>query len=316
MDPELSVVLPIFEEAECLPSLLAELRVELSATGRRYEIVCIDDGSRDATPEVLAKAAAGDPAIRVITFSRNFGKEAALHAGIEAVRGQAAIVLDADGQHPPSTISTMVELWEDGYEVVDARKRSRGAEGAFYRAGAKLFNALVGGGSEARLFGASDFKLLGTAALTALRGLPERTRFFRGLVQWIGFRTASVEFDVAERRGGRTGWSRLGLIFYALGNVVSYSTFPLVLIALTGAASTGFGALLGGIALWDWATGSAVSGFTTVILMLMIFSGLILISLGTLALYVSRLYDEVKGRPLYVVRSDTGSGASSARAHS
>ena len=202
MDPELSVVLPIFEEAECLPSLLAELRAELSATGRRYEIVCIDDGSRDATPEVLAKAAAGDPSIRVITFSRNFGKEAALHAGIEAVRGQAAIVLDADGQHPPSTISTMVELWEDGYEVVDARKRSRGEEGPLYRAGAKLFNALVGGRDEARLFGGSDFKLLGAEALTALRSLPERTRFFRGLVHSIGYSLNMHDISIKYRYDG------------------------------------------------------------------------------------------------------------------
>lgn len=305
MDVELSVILPIFEEAECLPSMLGELREILDATGRGYEIVCVDDGSQDGTDRVLARAAAADPRLRVVTFSRNFGKEAALHAGLERARGEAALVLDADGQHPPSLIPAMLELWDDGHEVVVARKRRRGREGALYRLGAAMFHRLVGPGAGADLVGASDFVLLGGPALEALRALPERSRFFRGLVHWIGFRTAEVEFDVAPRRGGRTGWGRLALARYALNGIVSYTTAPLVAIAAIGVASTAIGGVLGAIALFDWLTGRAVSGFTTVILMGMISSGLILTGLGAQSLYLSRLFDEVKARPLYLVRPET-----------
>jgi glycosyltransferase involved in cell wall biosynthesis len=300
---ELSVVLPVFDEVAALRGALDALRRVLEPLGRPYELICIDDGSRDGSGALLDALAAADPRLVVIHFSRNFGKEAALHAGLEAARGDAAVFLDADLQHPPELVPLMVELWaEQGFEVVEGRKRHRGDESAVYRGLAALFYRLLGSATRVDMRGASDFVLLDRAALEALKGLPERNRFFRGLVQWIGFRTTHVEFDVGPRRGGGSGWSAWRLLRYGVDGILSFTTFPLVLIALVGLVTTLLGSSLGFIALYHWATGSAVSGFTTVILMSLIFSGLILVSLGTVSLYLARLVEEVKGRPLYIAR--------------
>lgn len=304
MGVELSVVLPVFDEAAGLRGALDALRHVLEPLGRPYELLCVDDGSRDGSGELLDALAAEDPRIVVIHFSRNFGKEAALHAGLEAARGDAAIFLDADLQHPPALVPLMLELWaEQGFEVVEGRKRRRGHESALYRGLAGLFYRLLGSATRVDMRGASDFVLLDRAALEALKRLPERNRFFRGLVQWIGFRTTSVEFDVAPRRSGDSGWGAWRLLRYGVDGILSFTTFPLVLIALAGLVTTLLGSSLGFIALYHWATGAAVSGFTTVILMSLIFSGLILVSLGTVSLYLARLVEEVKGRPLYIVRA-------------
>lgn len=309
MSVELSVVLPIYNEAASLREALARLEPTLAALGRGYEIVCIDDGSTDATGDVLDALALRMPSLRVIHFTRNFGKEAALDAGLRAARGEAAIFLDADLQHPPELIPQMVELWrEHGYDVVDARKRVRGDESGSYRLFSALFNRLLGAATATDMRGASDYKLLSREAIDALAGLPERNRFFRGLVQWIGFRTVRVEFDVEPRRGGESAWGRLALLRYGVDSILSFTTAPLVLIAAAGVATTGVGSVLGCIALYQWATGAAVSGFTTVILMLLLFSGIILASLGTMSLYLARLFEEVKGRPLYVVRAPAKPG--------
>ncbi len=302
MEVEISVVLPVFEEADCLPAMLAELRSVLTAIDRSYEIICVDDGSRDRTPDVLAREAAADRALRVVTFTRNFGKDAALQAGIDVARGDAAVLLDADGQHPPALIPSMLDLWDEGHEVVTARKRSRGRESLGYRLAATLFHHSLGAGHEG--MASSDYTLLARPALDALRGLPERTRYFRGLVHWIGFRTAEVEFDVDPRLGGTTGFSRWRLFRHALDGIVSFTTAPLTAIAAAGAGATLFGGVLGVIALFDWMTGRAVSGFTTVILMIMFSSGIILTSLAAQSLYLSRLFEEVKQRPLYLVRPE------------
>lgn len=301
---ELSVVVPVFDEARGIVALLDTLRGVLDTLQRPYEIVCVDDGSADGGGALLDAIAHDDPRVVPIHFSRNFGKEAALHAGLEAARGEAAIFLDADLQHPPELIPLMVELWaEQGYEVVEGRKRRRGKESTAYRILAGLFYRLLGSATDADMLGASDFVLLDRQACEALRRLPERTRFFRGLVHWIGFRTTSVEFDVAPRRSGGSGFRAWPLLRYGIDSVLSFTTLPLVLIALAGLATTVLGSSLGFIALYHWATGVAVSGFTTVILMNLMFSGLILVSLGTMALYLARLVEEVKGRPLYIVRA-------------
>jgi polyisoprenyl-phosphate glycosyltransferase len=305
---ELSIVLPIYNEAAGIRGALDRLDATLAGLGRPYEIVCVDDGSTDQTPILLDALAEAMPHLRVVRFTRNFGKEAALHAGLRSARGEAAIFMDADLQHPPELIPQMVELWaEEGFDVVDARKRERGQEGRLYRLLAGVFYRLLAGATDADMFGASDYKLLSRSAMDALAALPERNRFFRGLVEWIGFRTARVAFDVEPRRRGQSRWGRLALLRYAIDSILSFTTFPLVLIAVAGVVTTGIGSVLGGIALYQWATGAAVSGFTTVILMLLIFSGLILVSLGTMSLYLGRLFEEVKRRPLYVVNRPTKS---------
>jgi dolichol-phosphate mannosyltransferase len=267
------------------------------------ELICVDDGSTDGSGECLDRLSAADRRIRVVHFTRNFGKEAALQAGLEAARGDAAIFMDADLQHPPELIPQLVELWRDGgYDVVEARKRSRGEEGRLYRGLTWLFNGLMSRATGAGMHGASDYKLLARPAIDALAQLPERHRFFRGLVHWIGFEHASVEFDVDPRESGQPSFRASDLLRYAFDGFLSFSTLPLVVIATAGVATTAFGAVLGAVALWHFATGVAVSGFTTVILLQVIFSGLILASLGTIALYLGRLFEEVKGRPLYLVR--------------
>ena len=229
---ELSVVVPVFDEAPGIRAALDALRAVLDGLGRPYEIVCVDDGSSDGSAELLDAMALEDERIVAIHFSRNFGKEAALHAGLEAARGEAAIFLDADLQHPPELIPLMVELWaEQGYEVVEGRKRRRGRERVSYRLLAGLFYRLLGSATRADMLGASDFVLLGREAMDALRRLPERTRFFRGLVHWIGFRTTQVEFDVSPRHTGGSAWRLFPLLRYGVDSVLSFTTVPLLLIA-------------------------------------------------------------------------------------
>jgi dolichol-phosphate mannosyltransferase len=302
---DLSVVVPVFNEVSGIEAAISRLRGVLDGLDlASYELVCVDDGSTDGSGECLDRLCASDQRVRVVHFTRNFGKEAALQAGLEATRGDAAIFMDADLQHPPELIPQLVELWRDGgYDVVEARKRSRGDEGLLYRGLAWLFNGLMSRATGAGMHGASDYKLLARPALDALAQLPERHRFFRGLVHWIGFEHTSVEFDVDPRESGQPSFRPIDLLRYAFDGFLSFSTLPLVMIATAGVATTAFGALLGAVALWHFATGVAMSGFTTVILLQVIFSGLILASLGTIALYLGRLFEEVKGRPLYLVRA-------------
>ncbi len=303
MSIELSVVLPIFNEAQNLAPLLDRIRAALDPLEIGYEIVCVDDGSTDETADRLATLSVADPRVRPLLLTRNFGKEAALEAGLESAVGEAAVFLDADLQHPPELIPQMVELWrEQGVDVVDACKRSRGDEGPLHRAAAKLFHALLGASVDRDLRGSSDFKLLSRDAIDTIASLPERTRYFRGLVHWIGFETARLEFDVEARSAGTTGWSRLALLRYGIDSLLSFTTLPLVIIAVAGLGTTVVGAMLGCVALYQWATGTAVSGFTTVIGLLTLFSGLILSSLGTMSLYLARLVEEAKARPLFLIR--------------
>ena len=315
MSVALSVVLPIYNEAAGIRASLEALLATLDGLGHRYEILCIDDGSSDGTDRILDELSCARPELVVIHFSRNFGKEAALHAGLQEARGEAAVFMDADLQHPTDLLPLMVELWsEGGYDVVEGRKRERGDESLLYRGLARIFYHLLGTATRSDMLGTSDYVLLARPAIEGLKQLPERNRFFRGLVHWIGFRTTAVEFDVPPRAAGASRWSTLQLLRYGLDSLLSFTTFPLVVIAVAGLVTTLLGSVLGGIALYHYATCVAVSGFTTVILMIFIFSGLILISLGTMSLYLARLFEEAKGRPLYLVRraSKTLTGASSA----
>jgi polyisoprenyl-phosphate glycosyltransferase len=300
----LSVVVPVYNEADTLPLLVERICAAIEPLEIGFEILCVDDGSRDATPAVLATLSQDHPQVRCVSFTRNFGKEAALQAGLRLARGEAAVFMDADLQHPPELIPRMVEIWrDDGADVVDARKRARGRAGALARAGGRVFNLMLGAAVDDDMAGSSDFKLLSREAMDALLTLPERRRFFRGLVHWIGFRTVRLDFDVEHRSAGRSRWSRLALLRYAIDNLISFTTFPLALIATLGLATTVFGAALGALALAQWVRGVALSGFTTVIVLIAGSSGLILTSLGVIALYLARIFEEIKGRPIFMIRS-------------
>ncbi|HTQ43719.1 MAG TPA: glycosyltransferase family 2 protein [Polyangiaceae bacterium] len=300
--PEISVVLPVYDEEETIGAAIDAIRRQLVALGASFEIVAVDDGSRDRTLENLEKLASADEHVRVVPLSRNFGKEAALAAGLDAAQGRAVIVMDADLQHPPELIPQLVSLWREGNEVVSAVKQSRGSEGLLYGAMSGLFNTMMGSAAGGSFRGASDFKLLDREVIDALAQCPERNRFFRGLVTWVGFRTAQLPFDVQKRAGGRTKWSGTGLIRYSMRNLIAFTALPLRLVATAGFVTLVLAAGLAVQTLWRYLSGRAVSGFTTVILLQLILGGLLLTSIGVIALYIAEIYAEVKERPMYLVK--------------
>lgn len=314
MSPDISVVLPMRDEAANLERALELVTAQLEALGRTFEIICIDDGSVDATTELLEQAVRRDERVRAVHFTRNFGKEAALAAGLDVASGQAVILLDADLQHPPDLIPSMVRKWEEGFDVVEAvksvshgnRSRSFG-----YRFGSAAFYALMGTAARERLDGSSDFKLLDRQVVDTLCSFPERNRFFRGLVAWVGFRVARLPFEVQQRTSGSTRWSLAQLVRYAVRNVVSFSSAPLRFVAWMGFIILFLAVALGVNTFWHWYEGTAVTGFTTVILAVLGLGGLILLSLGIVAAYLAQMYDEQKARPVYVVRRPRSAGKAS-----
>lgn len=305
MTPVISVVLPMLNEAPNVARVLAHVIEELETVGRTFELICIDDGSTDATVALLNEVSQRDRRVSVLSLSRNFGKESAVAAGLDAARGEAVIVLDADLQHPPELISTMISKWDEGFEVVEGVKESdggRGDESFVYKVCAAAFYALIGKAAGERLRGSSDFKLLDREVVQTLAQFPERHRFFRGLVAWVGFSVAQIPFRVNARTAGRSKWGVLPLARYAVRNVISFSSTPLRLVAWIGSATLLLAAVLGVQTLWNWRTGVAITGFTTVILVVLWLGGLILLSLGVIAVYLAQMFDEQKGRPIYVVR--------------
>lgn len=316
-NPELSIIVPAFDEAEALRHTIPAIVAEVETTGRSFELLVVDDGSRDGTGALLWALSGDDARIVPVTLARNFGKEAAMQAGLDAARGRAAILMDADLQHPPSLIPEMVRMWEAGHAVVDGVKVRRARESAPRRMFAALFNRLLGKTLPvgADFGGASDFKLLDREVIEALCACPERGRFFRGLVAWVGFRHGRVEFECAERAGGRTKWRPGALLRYSLGNLMAFSSAPLRAVAVAGFGVVLLGTLLALQTLWRYFAGEAVTGFTTVIVVMVIFSGAILLALGVIALYLAQMYEEQKARPLYVLSRNAPAAQRTARGH-
>jgi len=309
--PVLSVVLPCLNEGSHLARSLATLCGVLEGLGLAHELVVVDDGSSDDTWAVLAREARTRPNLRAVRLSRRFGKEQALVAGLERARGAGVLVMDADLQHPPALIPAMVKAWrEEGFEVVEAVKTRRGAEPLFARLGARLFYPLFRRLSGFDLEGASDFKLLDRRVLEAWSAMGERNVFFRGMSAWLGFRRKRLDFEVAPRAGGSSGWSPLRLLRLAANGITAFSTAPIHLITLLGCLFLLFSIGLGLQTLYNYRYGGAQTGFTTVIVLVLMVGSLILISLGVIGLYVARIYEEVKHRPRYVVRDELeGDGA-------
>ncbi|HET8945850.1 MAG TPA: glycosyltransferase family 2 protein [Candidatus Polarisedimenticolia bacterium] len=300
--PVLSIVLPVHDEAAVLKETIGRLRDVLAPLGRTFEILVVDDGSTDGSGAACAALAAQDPRLVLVTLTRRFGKEAALAAGLQAARGDAVVLMDADLQHPPDLLPEMVRRWDAGCDVVEAVRREGGPQGIPHRILARAFYALLGRAVGRDLQGATDFKLLDRQAVEALLACGERNRFFRGLVAWIGFTTAEVPFDPPGRHGGRSKWSFRDLLGYSVRSLLAFTSLPLRIVAGAGLVMVLLGALLAVQTLWNWSSGRAVSGFTTVILVELILGGLILTSLGVIAAYLALLYEEQKGRPLYLVR--------------
>lgn len=297
-----SVVVPVFNESEVIVSCLSALQDTLNSTNYDYEIIVVDDGSTDSTSQKVEQAALGDSKIVTIQLSRNFGKESALAAGLESSRGDSVIFLDADLQHPPRLIPEMLAKWEEGFDIVNAKKVHRGRESTIYRGAALLFNLGMSRAVGSQFSGASDYKLIDRQVVEALKCCPERNRFFRGLVSWVGFKSVDIDFDVENRVGGSTKWSRLSLLKYSLSNFIAFSSLPLRLVAYAGFITTGIGLVLLFQTLYNYLTGQAVTGFTTVIAVQVLIGGMILVALGVIAIYLGKMYQEQKARPIFIVR--------------
>lgn len=306
----LSIVVPLHNEAESVSRLVHEVAAALK--DRPYELLAVDDGSTDETLDALYRLAEEDARVVPVVLSRNFGKEAALSAGLEAARGDAVVLMDGDLQHPPEVIPELVAKWEQGFEVVNAVKADRGQEGVLYRACAAVFYRLLGASVRERMDGQSDFKLLDRQVVDAVLACDERNRFFRGLVAWLGFQVAEVPFTVQARHAGSTSFSLLGLVRYSVKSLIAFSSAPLLSIAWVGFLTMGAAALLALQTFYNWWSGAALDGFTTVILAVLIMGGVILLCQGVISLYLAVIYDELKGRPLFVVRKDARSQTSQA----
>lgn len=312
--PELSVVLPCLNEGAHLERSLATLAGVLDGLGLAYELVVVDDGSSDDTWAVLERCAAARPNLRALRLSRRFGKELALTAGLERARGAGVLVMDADLQHPPALIPAMVRAWrEERYDVVEAIKAKRGEEPLLARLGAGVFYPLFRRLSGFDLEGASDFKLLDRRVLDAWNSMGERNVFFRGMSAWLGFRRKELAFEVAPRAGGTSGWSPWRLLRLGVNGITSFSTAPIHLITAIGLLFLAFSIGLGLQTLYNKLSGRAETGFTTVIVLVLMVGSLILLGLGVIGLYVARIYEEVKGRPRYVIQDEAGGGEGSAR---
>ena len=307
----LSLAIPCYNEASNLDALLARCIANLDVLGLRWEILLIDDGSRDSTALQLAHWAAREPRVRALLLSRNFGKEAALSAGLDAARGETVVLMDADLQHEPELIATMLQRWQAGADVVYARRKDRRDEPRFKRVFTHLFYRLLNA-THPRVKippDAGDFRLLDRHVVDALKSLPEHNRFMKGMYAWVGFRAEELPYTPRARASGQSHYNLHSLLSLSLSGMTAFTTWPLRAASVIGVnlALLAFG--YGGYLVLDyWLFGAEVSGWTTIVVSTMLFSGVQLLSLGILGEYIARIYEEVKGRPLYIVSRRLGQG--------
>ena len=301
----LSVVIPAYQEEKNIPEITREAAGVLEQAGIDYEMILVDDGSRDGTYAAMQAAAAENARIRGVRLSRNFGKEAAMLAGLETARGDCCVILDADMQHPPDILPEMVRLWQGGAKIVQGVKAGRGRENPFYKVCARAFYGAISRFTGIDFRHSSDYRLLDRRIIDILVALPEKNRFFRGLSVYYGFPQAEVEFSVNPRRFGDRNWRTTKLIAYAIDSVSSFTAFPLQITTGLGAVMLVVFLVLGLQTLYNYGAGRAVEGFTTVILLLLFIASALSISLGVIGHYIGKIYEEVKARPPYIIEKDT-----------
>ncbi|MBO5544137.1 MAG: glycosyltransferase family 2 protein [Oscillospiraceae bacterium] len=301
----LTVILPAYNEEKMIRTAAETISGLLDDAKIPFELLFVDDGSRDSTWREIQSAARQDPRVRGLHFSRNFGKEAAMFAGLEKAAGACCVVIDCDLQHPPEKIIEMYRLWQEGFEVVEGIKSDRGEETAFHRFASKRFYDLISLATGMDMASSSDFKLLDRKVVDALNAMPERNVFFRALSFWVGFRKTEVHYEVRERTAGVSKWSTKSLIRYAITNIGSFSSAPLHIVTILGLVMLVVMVVFGIISLVQKITGVALGGFTTVILLLLFIGSILMISLGIIGYYIARIYDEIKGRPRYIIAADT-----------
>lgn len=306
--PVLSVVVPIYNEESNIPALLSRLRGCLGELGLTYEIICVNDGSRDASLARLTDYRQSDPRLKIIDFSRNFGKEIALTAGLDYARGQAVVFIDADLQDPPELIGELVAKWREGFEVVYGTRRSRRGDSFFKRLTAYLFYRTLGKMSPLPIpANTGDFRLLDRRAAEALKRLPERTRFMKGLFAWVGYRQTAVYFDREPRFQGTSKWNYWKLWNFALDGIISFSLVPLKVWTYLGLIISFISLVYASfLVLRTLILGIDVPGYASLMVAILFLGGVQLISLGVLGEYLGRVYEEVKARPLYLARDVYG----------
>lgn len=301
MDKMLSVVLPAYNEELIIKKTAQVIGEILKKEDIPYELVFVNDGSADGTWKKIEEIRETDSHIKGVCFSRNFGKESAVSAGLAQAEGSCVAVMDCDLQHPPETLVTMYRLWESGYQVVEGVKASRGKESFIHKMFAKTFYKIISDATGIDMSRASDFKLLDRQAVDEYLKMPERNVFFRALSSWVGFRTTYVEFDVQEREAGQSKWSFKSLVRYAVNNIASFSAAPMQIVTFCGIIFFLFAFIIGIQSLYMYFAGQAMEGFTTVILLLLIIGSILMFSLGVIGYYIAKIYDEVKMRPRYII---------------
>lgn len=302
LDSKLVVVIPVYQEGSHIKQSIATIANILLNHHIPYEFILIDDGSKDDSWQQMEELASSNQHVIALRLSRNFGKESALCAGLEYADGDMVLVMDADLQHPPELIPQMVEAWRlGGYDVVEGIKNSRGKENPLYRSLAHLFYFIIYKTSDVNLDKASDFKLMDRKVVQAWKEMPERAVFFRGMSAWVGFSRKQINFDVAERASGKSKWSFIRLVRLAVNAITSYTSLPLHLITILGIIMFIGGLILGVQTLFMKFSGRATDGFTTVILLLLLVGSSIMISLGIIGIYLTKIYKEVKARPRYLI---------------
>lgn len=302
----LSVVIPAYNEAGAILQAVQGVGTVLHDAGILYELIFVDDGSVDDTWKEITLAAEQDSAVRGVSFSRNFGKEAAIFAGMEAAAGDCCAVMDCDLQHPPEKLPEMYALWQQGWEVVNGVKADRGQESGFHRFAAKSFYKMMSKAVGIDMSQASDFKLMDRRVVKTLLALSEHKTFFRALAAWVGFHATEVAFHVEERTVGDTHWSARSLFRYAVSNIASYSSAPMQIVTVLGALTLLLSLALGVQTLINWVRGRAADGFTTVIILMLLIGSILMISLGIIGYYIAQIFIEVKARPRYLVARACG----------
>ena len=299
----LSIVIPSYNEEKNIENTANVVSGILEENNIDYELVFVNDGSKDRTWEILSSLAKEREHIVAVNFSRNFGKESAIFAGLEVAKGDACVLMDCDLQHPPEVVVEMYNVWKNNdVDVVEGRKKDRGKENPVYKWFSLMFYKMIQDSSGLDMKAASDFKLLDRKAVDAINSMPERLTFFRAMSSWVGFKTEKVYFEVADRAEGESKWSVKSLFKYAINSITSFTSAPLQLVTVFGIITFIISVILGIDTLVKKMIGSSAAGFPTVIILQLLTSSIIMFSLGIIGYYLSKIYEEIKNRPRYIIR--------------
>ena len=299
---KISLIVPCYnEELNIEPFYNAIVDVFQNMPDADFELMYVNDGSKDNTFSKIEELNKKDKRVKCVSFARNFGKEAALFAGIRNVTGDCTVVLDADLQHPPVVMIEMYKKWKEGFEVVEGVKTDRGKEGLFHKLFTKIFYGMISKAVGMDMKNSSDYKLLDKKVVAELANLKERNTFFRALSFWVGFNKTTVYYEVADRASGSSKWSAKSLIKYAINNVICFTYTPLQIVTALGSLFILIGLGITIDAVITYIRGTAASGFPTLIIILFIGFGAIMLSLGIIGVYIAQIYDEIKGRPQYII---------------